>query len=330
MKRFFAIFVARNLEFFRDRATFFWNLIFPLFLIFGFAFAFSGNNQTAYKIGTLGNPNTKIAFLEYKYLQFIPYSSIDTALEKLTHHQIEMVLDFKANNYYINKESPKGYLVEKILLSDLTQKFHKQMVSGDIIRAIDWFVPGVLGMNMMFGCLVGVGFVIVRYRHNGVLKRFKATPLHAIEFIFAQVFSRFFIILFMTFLIYIGTNIFLHFRMNGSYFNLILIASLASICLISLGLLFASRIKSEEAAGGYLNIIIWPMITLSGMLFSLEGTPKILQNISKIFPTTHFVEAARKIMLDGVNLWGVMDNIIALVVMTIIFLTLAAFIFKWE
>ena len=40
---------------------------------------------------------------------------------------------------------------------------------------------------MMFSCLFGVGYVIVRYRKSGVLKRLKATPLRAIEFLAAQV-----------------------------------------------------------------------------------------------------------------------------------------------
>jgi ABC-type multidrug transport system permease subunit len=330
MKRFFAIFVARNLEFFRDRATFFWNLLFPLLLIFGFAFAFSGNNAVSYKIGTIGSPSSKMEFLHYQYLQFIPYTSLEPALKKLSHHQIDMVLDFPSKSYYINKESQTGYVAEKMLLSDRTEDLKRLTVEGHVIRYIDWFVPGVIGMNIMFGCLVGVGFVIIRYRHNGVLKRFKATPIHAIEFITAQVFSRFFIVAFMTIIIYAGANFFLHFQMNGSYFDLALVACLAIICLISMGLLFASRVKSEEAAGGIMNIIVWPMMMLSGIWFSLEGTPKIMQDISKIFPTTHFVEASRKIMLDGANLSGVMDNIIALGGMALLFLVISAFVFKWE
>ena len=36
----------------------------------------------------------------------------------------------------------------------------------------------------------GVGYVIVRYRKNGVLRRLKATPLKAHEFLLAQVFAR--------------------------------------------------------------------------------------------------------------------------------------------
>jgi ABC-2 type transport system permease protein len=330
MKRFLAVFFARNLEFFRDRATFFWNIFFPSLLIFGFAFAFSGDNKSLYKIGTIGSTENKTEFFQYKYLQFIPYETLDKSLLKLSHHQIDMVIELNAGKYYINNENPNGYIVERMLLSDPAQRLEKTTISGQKIRYVDWLVPGIIGMNIIFSCLMGVGFVIVRYRKNGVLKRFKATPLHAVEFIIAQVFSRFFIIAFMSVVIYAGTNFFLHFKMIGSYFNLILITSAAILCHISLGLLFSTRFKSEELASGIINIFVWPMMILSGIFFSLEGTPKIMQSASKIFPITYFIEASRKIMLDGENLTGIFPDITILVIMTIVFLAISAFIFKWE
>jgi ABC transporter DrrB family efflux protein len=330
MRGFFAIFNARNLEFFRDRGNFFWNLFLPFLLIFGFAFAFSGDNSVSYKIGTIGSAPPELQFMTYKYLQFIPYEESHTALGKLTHHQIDLLIDFTANDYYINSESPNGYIIEKLLLSDPHQVLTKQIVTGKNIRYVDWFVPGVLGMNIIFGCLIGVGFVIIRYRKNGVLKRFKATPIRALEFISAQMFSRFFIMIFMSAIIFAGANLFLHFMMNGSYIDLIIITLIAILCHISLGLLFATRIKNDELAGGIMNILIWPMMLFSGIWFSLEGTPPVLQTVSKFFPITHFIEAARKIMLDGVNLFGVAENILVMLGMTVIFLGISAFIFKWE
>ena len=54
MKKFWAVFVARNLEFFRDRSTLIFNLVMPMALIFGFAFAFPGGGGTTFKIGVVG------------------------------------------------------------------------------------------------------------------------------------------------------------------------------------------------------------------------------------------------------------------------------------
>jgi ABC-2 type transport system permease protein len=330
MKRFLAILRARNLEFFRDLATFFWNLLLPIFLIFGFAFAFSNPDKTLYKIGVAGTNDTGIELSKYKYLEIIPYSDTEIARNRLIHHQIDMLIDYKARAYYVNADDPAGYILEKMLAGDFAAKLKNQTVSGKSIRYVDWFVPGVIGMNIMFSCLMGVGYVIVRYRKNGVLKRFLATPLHAIEFISAQLISRFFIVALMSAAVYIGTNFFLTFAMAGSYFDLSLVTMLAILCHISLGLLFSTRIKSEELAGGLINIVAWPMMFLSGIFFSLEGTPPFMQAVSRIFPITHFIEAARKIMLDGAGLGGVIENVLVLGISTIVFLGISAFLFKWE
>jgi hypothetical protein len=63
-------------------------------------------------------------------------------------------------------------------------------VSGAAVRYVDWLLPGILGMNMMFSCLFGVGYVVVRYRKSGFLRRLSATPVTAFEFGAAQVLSR--------------------------------------------------------------------------------------------------------------------------------------------
>ena len=73
-----------------------------------------------------------------------------------------------------------------------------------------------LGMNVMFSSLFGVGYVIVRYRKNGVLKRLEATPLTPFEFLSAQVVSRLWLIIMVTSLVYAGTDIFVGFRICSS------------------------------------------------------------------------------------------------------------------
>ena len=281
MKRFWAVFVARNLEFFRDKSTLIWNIALPVLLIFGFAFAFPGGGGSTYKIGVVGQAPAAgsaadLEFLHYKYLQFVPYSELETPLDRLAHHQLDMVLDYSKGEYYINESSQSGYVLERMLRSPGPASagapaFAKRTVSGAPIRYVDWFVPGLIGINILFGSLSGVGFVIVRYRRNGVLKRFKATPMRPIEFVGAQVLSRFFIIAVVSGAVFLGTDLFLHFRMVGSWGLLLLVNVLAILCMIALGLVFSSRLKSEEVAGGLMNLITWPMMIFSGRLLLPRG-----------------------------------------------------------
>ncbi len=337
-KRFFAVFKARSIEFFRDKSSLGWNLFFPVLLLIGFSFVFSGDGRSAYKIGLLETPEhvqgtALMTLKELRFIDFINYSDLDLAKEKLSQHSIDLLVDFETKRYWVNDESSKSYLVEKIFIGqELGQQpgFTRLKSSGKGIRYVDWVLPGILGMNMMFSCLFGVGYVIVRYRKNSVLKRLKATPLTAFEFVSAQLLSRLFIVMFMSTVVYSGCNLFFDFFMLGSYIDLILIGVLGAFCLISLGLLVASRSKSEELIGGLLNLSSWPMMMLSGVWFSLEGAPQALKNIADLLPLTHIVAGARAVITEGATLTDISYHVNALLVMSTIFLALGSFLFSWD
>lgn len=335
--RILAIFQARNREFLRDRSTLTWNLMLPVVLMFGLSFAF-GNDRDTYTVGVLQDGD-KIhtadhAFLETRYIHFVPYDNLDLALQKVSRHQLDLLVEFgDPSRYWVNPGSSKGYFAEIALLqagADTALMIDKEQISGDAISYADWVLPGILGMNMMFSCLFGVGYVVVRYRKSGFLKRLRATPLTAFEFIAAQIASRMVLVLTITTFIYTGTHLLLGTRMEGSYFTLFLVATVGAISLISVGLLVSARITSEELAGGMLNLINWPMMMLSGVWFSLEGAGTAVRHVANLFPLTHILNSARAVMLDGATLADVGPALLALTAMSAIFLALGAKIFRWE
>ncbi len=332
MKRFLAVLNARNKEFLRDRSSFVWNLLFPILVIGGFAFAFSGDGQEQYKIGVVGDQETfaQSPLAQTRYIQFVPFKDPQLAITKVERHQIDLLLDVDQQQYWINSTSPKGYLVERILLGVSDTDYRKQTVEGREIRYVDWLIPGIMAMNMMFSALFGVGYVIVRYRKNGMLRRLKATPLSAFEYLSAQVISRLWLILAITIMVFVGLDLVLDFAMFGSYFTLLTVFIIGTICLISLGLLMASRIRSEELAGGLLNLTSWPMMFLSGVWFSLEGSPEVLRWMAYMLPLTHVTDAARAVMIDGASFVAISDHLVILVGMSLLFLALGSRLFRWE
>ncbi len=337
LKRIYAIFNARNREFLRDRGTLAWNLILPVALMFGLSFAFS-NDRDAYTVGVFQEAaeidNSEHAFLETSYINFVAYDDFDLAMRKVARHQLDLLVEFgESPKYWLNPESAKGYFAEIALLqagSRAESSIEKQEIIGDAVGYADWLLPGILAMNMMFSCLFGVGYVIVRYRKNGFLKRLRATPLTSFEFIAAQVASRLVLILLITTFIYTGTHMLLDTQMEGSYFTLFLIAIVGAISLVSLGLVISARVTSEELAGGLLNLINWPMMMLSGVWFSLEGAPESVQAVANIFPLTHVLNSARAVMLDGATLIDVGPSLIALTALSAVFFAIGAKIFRWE
>jgi len=334
LTRLWAVFKARNREFTRDRAALTWNFLFPILIIAGFAFAFSGEPTAQYKVGVINKAVVSDnSFLSTKYIQFINITDHAAAITKVDRHQIDMLLDPQGKRYWINTTSPKGYILERVLAGSNKKTevaYTKATVSGREIRYVDWLLPGVLAMNMMFSALFGIGYVIVRYRKNGVLKRLKATPVTALEFLTAQIFSRVWLIMFVLILVYAGTDAFVGFTMHGSYFNLLLVFLLGGVCLISMAMLIASRIKSEELAGGLLNMASWPMMFLSGVWFSNEGLHPWLQYFAQALPLTHVIDAARSIMIDGTGLAGISTHLTVLVLMSSIFMLIGAWLFRWD
>src|SRR5262249_15978962 len=142
--------------------------------------------------------------------------------------------------YWVNTSSPKGYIVEKLLIA-ADRAVVRQPVTGDAVRYVDWLFPGILCMNMMFRCLFGVGYVVLRYPNNGFLQRLHATPLSAFEFLAAQVLSRLGLTLLVTLILYVGVAHIIEFHSAGSLWLLSGIAVLGALSLIALGLTIAAR-----------------------------------------------------------------------------------------
>lgn len=332
LKHIGAMTYARNMEFVRDRGTFFWNLIFPFFLVFGFSFAFSRDGQDLLTVAVFEGDRLAIEqFLTTPGLAQREFATRELAAERIRNHQLDLLIDGRSGSYTVNPSSTSGALVERILATTPeTAELQRVELAGRAIRYVDWFVPGVIGMNVLFSAMFGVGFIIVRYRKNGVLKRLRATPLGAGEFVIAQMLSRLLILVFTSIVVFVGTWFFLDLVVVGNVFNLLLVTVLAIMCFISLGLVFAARFRSEEVANGFINVALWPMLAFSGVFFSLDSVPPALQRASLALPLTHYLNASRSIMLDGAGLPEVLPNIAVLTGMTVAFVAIAALLFRWE
>jgi len=343
LERWWSIFMARNHEFLRDRSALAWNFLFPFLLLLGFSLMFDrGSPPAQVKIGITG-PQAQVwqaRTAQLPLVETLLLADLAQAQDKLAHHKVDLILDTQAQppQYWVSETSPKGYLAEKLVIQELDLQaqphapsgFVRQSMQGTEVPYLDWFFPGLLGMNIMFSAVFGVGYVIVRYRKNGVLKRLSATPLTAFEFLAAQVGSRLFLILFTTAILFGGSLLLFGFEVRGSWLALHLIFFWGSASLCALGLLVAARTESEELAGGLLNMLTWPMMFLSEVWFSLEGSPQWLQQLALAFPLTHFIRSLRLVMNDGAGLMAVSGHLLTLMAMSLGFLLLGAALFRWQ
>ena len=328
---------ARSLEFVRDRAAMSWNLVFPVLLVLGLAYMFSGPGQPIFKVAVLAPDGVALdaqlhPFLNTPQVQFYREAQRDPALHKVQLQRIDMLIDLTGTSgrYWVNDQSSKGSLLEQLMRGAGGEPLQREFTSGAQVRYVDWVAPGVLAMSMMFSCLFGIGYVIVRYRKSGYLKRLNATPLRAFEFLLAQLLSRLLLVVLVNIAVFMACRALLHLRMEGSYWDLLLLTVLAAFSMIAMGLVVSARISSEELAGGILNVIATPMMVICGVFFSIDGAPRVLQIVAQLLPLTHLISGARAIMLDGAGLHQIAPNLLALAAMSLVYVVVGSALFKWR
>jgi len=197
-------------------------------------------------------------------------------------------------------------VVENVLLKEEKSSesviFEEHHLHETGARYIDFLIPGLLGMNLMGGGLFGVGFVIVDMRVRKLLKRFLATPMRRSDFLVSIMLSRLLftvpeVILLLTF-----GNLVFGVAIQGNLAALILVIVLGAASFAGLGLLMASRAKTIETVSGLMNLAMLPMWVLSGVFFSSERFPEVMQPLIKALPLTALNNAMRAIMLEGKTL----------------------------
>jgi ABC-2 type transport system permease protein len=344
-RRIWIMFLARNKEFFRDRAAFGWNFAFPFLIIIGFGIIFSDQHLQTFQVGVFPQTDAMAetatstgsgTFLGNPAIRLVPIATLAEGIDKIRLHKIDLLLDGTADTptYWLNSASPNGAIAEQLYLAALTAKHtvpaNRHEINGEQVRYIDWFFPGIMAMNMMFSALWGVGYIIVRYRKNGALKRLKATPLTAFEYLSSQLLSRIFLLMFTFGVVWFGCDLIFDFQMQGSLPLFLFTFFLGGLSLCSIGLLLAARGTSEEFTSGALNFISWPMMFLSEVWFSLEGAPHWVQQISWLLPLTHLLKAARKVMNEGAGFADIQLECGLMMLTSVIFLSCAARLFSWN
>lgn len=347
MKKLLALIHARNLEFYRDRAAMGWTLLFPFIVLAGFAYGYSGKSEPILSIRVSGadaeSHSVIRALRELPGIDFSIVADESATMQKLVRYETDLIVDVRDGGatlaYATNPDSDKGKLAARLLTqaaensADPKPALSARAIEGKKVRYADWLLPGLLAMNIMFGSMFGVGYVIVRYRKNGVLKRLRATPLSAFQFLFAQVISRMLLMVLTSYLVIGGAMVLIGFRPASAAtvaVDLLIFLAISAAAMISVGLIVAARISNEEVADGVLNMMTWPMIFLSGIWFSLDGASGWVVAISKAMPLTYVVKGLRAILIDGVRITQLLPEIGILAVISLTLIAVGSALFKWR
>ena len=196
-------------------------------------------------------------------------------------------------------------------------------------RYIDFLIPGLLGMNLMNSGMWGIGFALVDMRQRKLLKRFVGTPMRRSDFLLALTSSRL-VLMVVEIGLLLGFGVLaFHMRVLGSPFTILLINTVGAVSFGGLGLLTASRAQKIESVSGLMNLVMMPMWIFSGVFFSSERFPAILQPVIKLLPLTALNDALRATILQGASLGAQSGRLLILLVWGGISFALALRWFRW-
>jgi len=161
-------------------------------------------------------------------------------------------------------------------------------------------------------------------RQRKLLKRFVATPMRRSDFLLALASSRLALMLIeLVLLLGFGVLAF-HMRLMGSWASILVISAVGALSFGGLGLLTASRAQKIETVSGLINVVMMPMWMFSGVFFSYDRFPAIIQPLIKLLPLTALNDALRATILGGASLaaqgprllilllWGSLSYLLAL------------------
>jgi ABC-2 type transport system permease protein len=197
-------------------------------------------------------------------------------------------------------------------------------------RYIDFLIPGLLGMNLMGSGIWGLGFAIVDARRKKLLKRLIATPMSRAQYLGSFLLSRLSLLL-IEVLALLGFGAFVFgVPLRGPLSHLALICIISSLSFSALGLLIASRAQTIEAASGLMNFVMLPMWILSGVFFSAQRFPTMLQPVINALPLTAAINALRANMLQGAGLSQVAVELATLAAWLVVCFIVALKLFRWR
>jgi ABC-2 type transport system permease protein len=197
-------------------------------------------------------------------------------------------------------------------------------------RYIDWLIPGLIGFNLLSTSLWAIGFYVVQMRANRQLKRLVATPMRRRDFLFSQMLARLAFVVVEVPLLLVFAWLAFDVRIEGSMFHLALLVLVGTLSFSGFGLLAAARPRTVEGVSGIINVILMPMVVLSGVFFSAARFPDAVQPVIRALPLTALNDALRAVMNDGLPLTAVPVELAVLAGWALLTYAAALRWFRWQ
>ena len=190
------------------------------------------------------------------------------------------------------------------------------------------FVPGVIGLILLLICAMMTSIAIVKEKEMGTMEVLLASPLPPIVIVVAKLVPYFVLSCTNLTTILLLSVFLLDIPIAGSLVGFIAVSLLYILVSLLLGLFISNCVNSQLGAMLLSLLLIVPTVYLSGLAFPIESMPEALQRASSIVPARWYVEVARKLMIQGVEMKYVMHETAILGFMAVVLLVVSWRLFK--
>ena len=352
-------------RFFRDKLALFFTIGFPLIFLFVFGGLNSGGEDISFKVAMINESTSSFAkqFVEKsndsKVLKVDPkITTLDAAKEKMSQSQLDAVIilpkDFgqvrpgakipsgQAKIVYTQNNQQSGQALGSILDAEfkgINSQFVKsetpftvttEQLNERSLSAFDYTFAGLLGFAIIGMGIFGPVNVFPELKKMGILRRLSTTPLKVWQYFLSTMIGQAIIGLISLAVMFVVAITVFHLHVVGNYFELAFFLVLGIITILGIGLALGGWAKNERQAAPLSNIIVFPMMFLSGTFFPRFLMPEWLQNLSGFLPLTPIIDGIRLIATEGKHLIDILPQLGEIGIWMIIIYAIAFKVFRWE
>jgi ABC-2 type transport system permease protein len=261
----------------------------------------------------------------------------ENSLYSLEGSQIQLITDGTDTNTAIAVTMYASNIIRDFLAENLPNIPAKgiqpssRMLYNPQMKSAYTFVPGVMGLIMILICAMMTSISIVREKETGTMEVLLVSPVRPIYIILSKM-VPYFVLSCVSFAIILALSVFLlGVPLEGSLTALCLLSLLYISVSLSLGLLISTIAETQIAAMLVSGMVLMmPVIFLSGMIFTIESMPAPLQWISNAVPAKWYIEAVKKLMIEGLSFTYVIKEFIILFAMAVLLIAVSLKKFKYR
>lgn len=191
-------------------------------------------------------------------------------------------------------------------------------------RVLDYTLPAILAVLVLFFGFLLTGISFLRERSQGTMERLMASPVSRMDITAGYLLGFLPFALGQTLILFFYTAYVFNVDFQGDLWQIIVFQIIMGILAVCLGIFISTFAKNEFQMVQFIPLIIVPQMFLCGLLWAIEDMPNYLQWLANILPLTYGIDGIRAMMLDGENLLGIWKDVTILAAYAIGLMILAS------